>query len=83
MIIIVSHKLLFKREKMRKLVVAFAISSLFASFAMALSSSKCGTDKACIKAEAWKDYYYNRSKCGNSNSLSAKLCRLSENLRIK
>ena len=69
---------------MRKIVVAFAIGSLFASFAMAASSSsRCGTNKACIKAEAWNDYYYNRSKCGNSNSLSAKLCRLSENLRIK
>ena len=72
---------------MKKVFTIFVASSLLAVFAVAFDYSdiedrRIGCDpstKSCYYAGAFKP----SSKCPSSNSLSAKLCRLNENLRVK
>ena len=74
-----------KEEKMKKVFTAFFISSLFAVSSMAVwtkTSNSSSLSKKQIQQLAWYEYLYAR-KCGYSESLDAKLCRLKNNLRVK
>lgn len=65
-----------KGEMMKKIVLALAISSAFAGFAMADNYDEEISGRS-IKSEILRDAWANRyQKCGYSNSLEDVLCRL-------